>query len=169
MERSTKIGLIVGAVVLVGAGVGYYFYQRKKKNGTGMGTEKGVVSGENLAKKSASLKSSTSNPYANTPEITTLNTEIAKVYYAMEILENRGGVIYNTKTGSPVAEGLDKATWIQLQKKTGMIQNDFSRNRKVSQVMSHGNKLISTLRADIDKMFPPAKYNVNTDWYIAQA
>lgn len=165
MEKSTKIALIISAFVLAGAGVGYYFYHKKKKNGI----NQDVVSGADLSKNSSTQKTSEISSQLNTPEIQELNTEIAKVYYAMEILENRNGVIYNTTTGKPLANDLDKATWIQLKKKTGMIQNDFTSTPRPKKIMGYGNILIDKLNADIDKIFPPAVYNTNTDWYKLQA
>ncbi len=162
MTKAGKIWTTVGVLVAIGATVGVILYLRKKKKDEGESDDKiSKTIDTPEVKKTKGQKASPKDEKA----LELLKQDIAKAYYAMEILENRGGVVYNTKTGNPVASGLDQGTWIQLKKRKNEISKMFANSTKHHDTLMFGKDLINKLNKDIDKIFNPSKYNVNQAWY----
>lgn len=160
MTKSQKIGLIVGLLILAGGGIATYLYLHKKKGENGL--DPLTVDPDDIPESTKAKVGGGSTENDGKP-MSKLKSDLAKAYYVMEILENKGGVVYNKKTGKPISTGLDNATWIQLKKRKNEIISDFKSTQKGSKTL--GLDLVSKMNKDIDGLFDSSKYHTQTDWY----
>lgn len=165
MEKGTKVALWIGGAILIGGAIATIIYVSKRKK-----EEDGVKDLDKISSDQVSDSSKAQvgdhTQYDQDPNIQKLKNNLGKAYYAMEILENRNGIVINKITGNPVANGLDQGTWIQLKKRKNELRDEIRRSNAISPVKDYGNKLISKLDRQIDAIFNPNKYNITQNWYL---
>jgi len=163
MTKGQKVGLTMVVVILVGAGIATLVYlQKKKKDSDVLDLDK--IDSDDIPETTKN-KIPSHVDYDTEKVIKELKDDMAKAYYAMEIMENRGGVVYNTKTGNPVANGLDQGIWIQLKKRKNEFLQNVSKDGQSNDLKQHGFSLINKLNKDIDAIFSPTKYNTKQAWF----
>ena len=167
MNRTLKIGLIVfGAVAVVG--VGYYLYKRRKKDSPTTFSES-IEKAEEQIIEEVKVDESKLTSDASYKE---LQDSLKRAY---EVFDNTDykmcsdgtAKIYNCNNKNEFSSGALQGSWILLMRRIKQITNEFNSKAKDTQVKEVGNKLISKLQEDTNKLFNPKFYNTNTSWYSA--
>jgi uncharacterized protein YcgL (UPF0745 family) len=164
MTKNQKIGWTVFGLILAGAAVGTILYIQKKKKADKV-PDLDTVDPSKISDSTKS-KVGDNQHFDHLPEVIKLKDDLSKAYYAMEIMENKGGVVYNKSTGKPVANGLDQGVWIQLKKRKNELAKEYGKSvPKNSGQEFHGLALIGKMNLEVDRIFDPSKYNTNQVWF----
>lgn len=163
MTKGQKIGLVVLGTILIGGGIATYIYVKKRKKEEQ--TETDTPPTTDGRKPVSSNKSMSQSDIESHEATRDLIKQLDKAYYAMELLENKNGIVYNKKTGKPVASGLDQGTWIQLKKRKNELKSQLIASGAPQPVKNYGESLISNFNRKVDEIFYPKKYHTNTAWY----
>jgi len=171
MNKNLKIGLIIGGSLAL-VGIGYLVWKKYSKKNTDSPRNPEEVKEQinNIEEQAISDDNVIENKLDKSEAYKTLKSEIEKSY---TLYNNEDFVmcptdtikIANCKNNKPFSEGLTQGVWIQIIRRYKSIKKSFNDAEKDIQVKELGNKLLSKLKEDTDKIFLPKFYNTDTTWY----
>lgn len=170
-KKKIIIASAIFGVLVIG---GIIFYRLRKKNKSSETKEIQEIEKEVVEEvlKETKLAEVDVKQLEQNPKILKLKGEFAKVYdifknEQFELCPTDTQKIINCKTKSAFSDGAVQGSWILLQKRFRNARKEFRDSLSTSEndLKVYGEKLISKLDQEMNRIFKPQYFSENTKWY----